>query len=59
MRVGFDLMLQSHKGLSSVRLATKDLGVEPTDGLALGHALRLMVARENMLVGTVEIAPFP
>ncbi len=48
------LLLQSDKGLSSVRLA-EALGVSQPTAWRMGHALRLMVARENMLAGTVEI----
>ena len=46
------LLLQSDKGLSSVRLA-EALGVSQPTAWRMGHALRLMVARENMLAGTV------
>src|SRR6516225_2500133 len=49
------LMLQSDKGLSSVRLA-EALGVSQPTAWRMGHALRLMVARETPLGGTVEIA---
>jgi hypothetical protein len=48
------LLLQSDKGLSSVRLA-ETLGVSQPTAWRIGHALRLMVARENMLDGTVEV----
>lgn len=48
------LMLQSDKGLSSVRLA-EALGVSQPTAWRMGHALRLMVAREKMLTGTVEM----
>jgi hypothetical protein len=51
------LMLQSDKGLSSVRLA-EILGVSQPTAWRMGHALRLMVARENKLDGTVEIDHF-
>jgi transposase-like protein len=51
------LILQSDKGLSSVRLA-ETLGVSQPTAWRMGHALRLMVARENMLAGTVEIDHF-
>lgn len=47
----------SSKGLSSVRLA-EILGVSQPTAWRMGHALRLMVARENMLDGTVEIDHF-
>ena len=52
------LILQSDKGLSSIRLA-EALGVsQPTAWRGIGHALRLMLARENPLGGTVEIDEF-
>lgn len=51
------LMLQSDKGLSSIRLA-ETLGVSQPTAWRMGHALRLMVARENMLAGTVEVDHF-
>ena len=51
------LILQSDKGLSSVRLA-EALGVSQPTAWRIGHALRLMLARENPLGGTVEIDEF-
>ena len=51
------LLLQSDKGMSSVRLA-ETLGVSQPTAWRIGHTLRLMVARENMLDGTVEIDHF-
>jgi hypothetical protein len=51
------LILQSDKGLSSVRLA-EALGVSQPTAWRMGHALRLMVARETPLGGTVEIDEF-
>jgi transposase-like protein len=48
------LILQSDKGLSSIRLA-EALGVSQPTAWRIGHALRLMLARENPLGGTVEI----
>ncbi len=51
------LMLQSDKGLSSVRLA-EALGVSQPTAWRMGHALRLLVAREAPLGGTVEIDEF-
>jgi transposase-like protein len=46
---GLWLMLQSDKGISSIRLA-EALGVsQPTAG-RMGHALRLMVGREQALM---------
>lgn len=54
---GMWLMLQSDKGLSSVRLA-EALGVSQPTAWRMGHALRLMAAREHMLDGTVEVDHF-
>jgi hypothetical protein len=51
------LILQSDKGLSSIRLA-EALGVSQPTAWRMGHALRLMLARENPLGGTVEIDEF-
>jgi transposase-like protein len=51
------LILQSDKGLSSVRLA-EALGVSQPTAWRMGHALRLMMAREAPLSGTVEIDQF-
>ena len=52
------LVLQSDKGLSSIRLA-EALGVSQPTAWRMGHALRLMLgARENPLGGTVEIDEF-
>jgi transposase-like protein len=51
------LLLQSDKGLSSVRLA-ETLGVSQPTAWRIGHALRLMVAREHTLDGTVEVDHF-
>ena len=51
------LLRQSDKGLSSVRLA-EALGVSLPTAWRIGHALRLMVARENMLDGTIEVDHF-
>jgi transposase-like protein len=51
------LLLQSDKGLSSVRLA-EVLGVSQPTAWRIGHALRLMVAREHTLDGTVEVDHF-
>ena len=44
------LILQSDKGLSSIRLA-EALGVSQPTAWRIGHALRLMLARENPLGG--------
>lgn len=54
---GMWLILQSDKGMSSVRLA-EALGVSQPTAWRMGHALRLMVAREHMLEGTVEVDHF-
>ncbi|EAV41311.1 ISSpo8, transposase [Stappia aggregata IAM 12614] len=43
--------------MSSVRLA-EALGVSQPTVWRMGHALRLMVAREHMLEGTVEVDHF-
>lgn len=51
------LILQSDKGMSSVRLA-ENLGVSQPTAWRMGHALRLMMAREHMLDGTVEVDHF-
>ena len=51
------LILQSDKGLSSVRLA-EALGVSQPTAWRMGHALRLMVSRDHMMAGTVEIDHF-
>ena len=51
------LILQSDKGLSSIRLA-EALGVSQPTAWRIGHALRLMLARETPLGGTVEIDEF-
>ena len=48
------LMLQSDKGISSIRLA-EALGVSQPTAWRMGHALRLMVGREQALDGVVEI----
>ncbi len=51
------LILQSDKGLSSVRLA-EALGVSQPTAWRMGHALRLMVSRDHKMGGTVEIDHF-
>jgi transposase-like protein len=51
---GLWLMLQSDKGISSIRLA-EALGVSQPTAWRMGHALRLMVGREQALDGVVEI----
>jgi transposase-like protein len=51
---GLCLMLQSDKGISSIRLA-EALGVSQPTAWRIGHALRLMVGREQALDGVVEI----
>ncbi len=40
-------------------LGTEALGVSQPTAWRMGHVLRLMVARENMLAGTVENRSFP
>jgi transposase-like protein len=51
------LVLQSDKGLSSGRLA-EAIGVSQPTAWRMGHVLRLLVARETPLCGTVEIDEF-
>ncbi len=51
------LILQSDKGLSSIRLA-EALGISQPTAWRLGHALRLMTAPVERLGGTVEIDGF-
>jgi hypothetical protein len=51
---GLWLMLQSDKGISSIRLA-EALGVSQPTAWRIGHALRLMVGREHALDGVIEI----
>src|SRR5882757_8147877 len=51
------LVLQSDKGISSVRLA-EALGVSQPTAWRIGHALRLLVTREQQLCGTVEMDEF-
>jgi predicted DNA-binding transcriptional regulator YafY len=51
---GLWLSLQSDKGISSIRLA-EALGVSQPTIRRMGHALRLMVGREQALDGIVEI----
>lgn len=46
-----------NRGLSSARLA-EALGVSQPTAWRIGHALRLMVAREHMLDGTIELDHF-
>jgi hypothetical protein len=52
------LILQSDKGISSVRLAEL-LGISQPTAWRIGHALRLMLARETPLSGTVQGALSP
>ena len=54
---GLWLILQSDKGISSVRLA-EALGVSQPTAWRMGHALRLLVTGEHQLGGTVEIDEF-
>jgi len=54
---GLWLVLQSDKGVSSVRLA-EAIGVSQPTAWRMGHALRLLLAREHPLEGTVEVDEF-
>jgi transposase-like protein len=51
---GLWLILQSDKGLSSVRLA-ETLGISQQAAWRMGHALRLLMTNDKPLEGTVEI----
>lgn len=51
------LILQSDKGISSIRLA-EAVGVSQPTAWRIGHAIRLMLARENQLDGIVETDEF-
>jgi hypothetical protein len=51
---GLWLVLQSDKGISSVRLA-EAIGVSQATAWRMGHVLRLLVTREQPFHGTVEI----
>jgi hypothetical protein len=50
-------MLQSDKGISSVRLADA-VGVSQPAAWRMGHVLRLLVGREHQLDGTIEMDEF-
>jgi hypothetical protein len=54
---GLWLVLQSDKGISSVRLA-EAIGVSQPTAWRMGHALRLLMTREHQLDGTVEMDEF-
>jgi hypothetical protein len=54
---GLWLILQSDKGISSVRLA-EAIGVSQPTAWRMGHVLRLLVSREHPLDGTVEVDEF-
>ena len=54
---GLWLILQSDKGISSVRLA-EAIGVSQPTAWRMGHILRLLVARDQPLEGTVEMDEF-
>jgi ISXO2-like transposase domain/Transposase zinc-ribbon domain len=54
---GLWLILQSDKGISSVRLA-EAIGVSQPTAWRMGHALRLLMTREHRLGGTVEMDEF-
>jgi len=49
--------LQADKGVSSVRLA-EALGVSLPTAWRIGHAVRLLMTREQQFGGTVEIDEF-
>lgn len=51
------LILQSDKGISSIRLAEM-LGVSQPTAWRIGHAIRLMLAREHQFGGIVETDEF-
>jgi hypothetical protein len=51
---GLYIMLKSDKGILSIRL-TEALSVSQPTALRMGHALRLMVGREGVLDGVVEV----
>jgi hypothetical protein len=51
------LILQSDKGISSLRLA-EAIGVSQPTAWRIGHAVRLMLARENQVDGIVETDEF-
>jgi hypothetical protein len=51
------LILQSDKGISSPRLA-EAIGVSQPTAWRIGHAIRLMLAREKQLDGIVEADEF-
>lgn len=51
---GLWLMLQSDKGISSIRLA-EAVGVSQPTAWRMGHILRLLVARDQPLDGTIEM----
>jgi hypothetical protein len=55
---GLWLILQSDKGISSVRLAGAIAGVSQPTAWRMGHALRLLLTREQPLDGTVEMDEF-
>jgi hypothetical protein len=54
---GLWLILQSDKGISSVRLA-EAIGVSQPTAWRMAHALRLLMNREHQLNGTVEMDEF-
>ena len=54
---GLWLILQSDKGISSVRLA-EAVGISQPTAWRMGHALRLLVTRGHSLDGTVEMDEF-
>jgi ISXO2-like transposase domain/Transposase zinc-ribbon domain len=54
---GLWFVLQSDKGISSIRLS-EALGVSQPTAWRMGHVLRLLVARDHVLDGTIEIDEF-
>ncbi len=54
---GLWLILQSDEGISSVRLS-EAIGVSQPTAWRMGHALRLLLTREQPFAGTVEIDEF-
>ena len=55
--MGLWFILQSDKGISSIRLA-EALGVSQPTAWRMGHVLRLLVARDHTIGGTIEMDAF-
>lgn len=55
--MGLWFILQSDKGISSIRLA-EALGISQPTAWRMGHVLRLLVARDHSLGGTIEMDEF-